>query len=67
MTENKTKASAASTDTYIDAIADEVRRKDCMDLLNLMSRATNLPAVMWGNAIVGFGVHKYPLAGGKVG
>jgi hypothetical protein len=33
----------------------------------LMSRATKLQPVMWGTAIVGFGVRRYPLAGGKTG
>lgn len=67
MAENKTKASAASPDSYIAAIADESRRRDCASLITLMSKATKLPPVMWGTAIVGFGTHKYPLAGGKVG
>lgn len=67
MAENKTKASAASPDAYIAAIADESRRSDCAALIALMSKATKRPPVMWGTAIVGFGVHKYALAGGKVG
>ena len=67
MAENKTKASAVNPDSYIAAIADESRRSDCAALIALMSKATKLPPVMWGTAIVGFGTHKYPLAGGKVG
>ena len=67
MAENKTKASAANPESYIAAIADESRRNDCAALIALMSKATKLPPVMWGTAIVGFGTHKYPLAGGKVG
>ena len=67
MAENKTKASAANPDSYIAAIPDESRRSDCAALMELMSRATKLPPVMWGTAIVGFGTHKYPLAGGKFG
>lgn len=67
MAENKTKALVASPGTYISAILDEPRRNDCAELMALMSKATKLPPVMWGTAIVGFGVHQYPLAGGKVG
>ncbi len=67
MAENKTKASAADPDAYIAAIMDESRRSDCAALVTLMSKATKQPPVMWGTAIVGFGTHKYPLAGGKVG
>jgi hypothetical protein len=65
--ENKTKASAANPDAYIAAIADESRRKDCSTLIALMSKATKQPPVMWGTAIVGFGIHNYQLAGGKLG
>jgi hypothetical protein len=67
MPENKTKATALSTDDYIAAIADESRRLDCEQLIRLMVNITGQPPVMWGSAIVGFGVHKYALAGGKYG
>lgn len=67
MAENKTKASAASPDHYIAAIEDEPRRVDCAALMALMAKATKQDPVMWGTAIVGFGVHRYPLAGGKTG
>jgi hypothetical protein len=65
--ENKTEASAADPDASIAAITDESRRSDCAALIALMSKATKQPPVMWGTAVVGFGTHKYPLAGGKVG
>lgn len=67
MAENKTKATYASPGQYIAAIADDSRREDCESLLALMARASKYPAVMWGTAIVGFGVHRYELAGGKSG
>lgn len=67
MAENKTKATLASAQGYVDAIADDDRRKDCAALMALMAKATKAAPAMWGTAIVGFGVHKYPLAGGKVG
>ncbi len=67
MPENKTKATQLSPEHYIAAIADEARRKDCEALLALMAKASKQPAVMWGTAIVGFGVHTYDLAGGKTG
>lgn len=67
MAENKTKASAASPAAYIATIADESRRQDCAALVGLMSKATGLPAVMWGTSIVGFGVHRYELSGGRMG
>lgn len=67
MSTAKTKATPVNPATYLAAIEDEARRQDCEALLALMARASRLPAVMWGTAIVGFGVHRYPLAGGKQG
>lgn len=67
MAENKTKATALSPASYVAAIEDEDRRKDCKALTALMAKASGKPAVMWGKSIVGFGVHKYALAGGKQG
>ena len=67
MAENKTKAMSTSPDQYLASIADESRRQDCSRLMALMARASKQPAVMWGTAIVGFGIYKYPLAGGKQG
>ena len=67
MTENKTKATQSSPSDYVAAIVDESRRRDCEVLLDLMAKASKHPAVMWGTAIVGFGVHKYALAGGRQG
>jgi hypothetical protein len=67
MAENKTQATAASVETYLQAITDAERRADCEALSAMMSRATGCEAVMWGPAIVGFDVHRYLLANGKEG
>ena len=67
MAESKTKATLGKPSDYLAAIADKSRRRDCETLLALMSNVSKQPAVMWGTAIVGFGVHKYALAGGKQG
>jgi hypothetical protein len=67
MAENKTKPTEASPKSYIAAIEDEARRKDCQTLAQLMAKATKQKAKMWGTSIVGFGTHKYQLAGGREG
>lgn len=67
MAENKTQATTASVAAYFEAIADPERRADCEALSAMMSRATGCEAVMWGSSIVGFDVHRYPLANGKQG
>jgi hypothetical protein len=67
MAENKTKATAASVDSYIEAIDDEPRRKDCEALAKLMARATKQKPVMWGTSIVGFGSYHYKYESGREG
>jgi hypothetical protein len=65
MAELKTKATRASVTQFINAIADEGRRKDCRALVSMMTRATKAKPVMWGPAIVGFGDHEYTGSNGK--
>ena len=67
MAENKTKPNAASVQTYLAAIENAGRRSDCETLIKLMTKATKQAPTMWGTAIVGFGAHKYELAGGRLG
>jgi len=67
MAENKTKATENSVDDYIAAIDDDARRQDCEVLIQLMSKATKQPAVMWGDSIVGFGNYHYRYESGREG
>ena len=53
--------------SYLDAIADATRRADCEVLVELMSRATGAPPVMWGAGIVGFGSYHYRYDSGREG
>ena len=67
MAQNKTKATEASVKSYLSAIADEARRKDCEALARLMTKATKQQPKMWGTSIVGFGSYHYAYAGGREG
>ena len=67
MAENKTKATAASVDDFLDAVADPRRRDDAKALRALMERVSGEPATMWGPSIVGFGHHHYKYASGREG
>ena len=67
MVENKTQATEASVDEYLAAIEDETRRKDCVALAKLMSKATKHKPVMWGTSIVGFGSYHYKYESGREG
>jgi hypothetical protein len=67
MAENKTKATEASVEGYLSAIADEARRKDCEALTKLMTKATRQKPKMWGTSIVGFGSYHYKYESGREG
>jgi hypothetical protein len=67
MAENKTKPTDASVQTYLAAIKDDVRRKDCETLAKLMTSATGYPPAMWGASIVGFGSYHYIYESGREG
>lgn len=59
MAELKTKATGASVASFINAIPEDQRRKDCKALIAIMEKATKSKARMWGPAIVGFGDMEY--------
>jgi hypothetical protein len=65
--EPKTKATAASVDDYLDAIADDKRREDCIAIAALMARVAGQGATMWGPSIVGFGSYHYKYDSGHEG
>ena len=67
MAENKTKATVASVDDFLDAVADPQRREDGKALRAMMERVSGEPAAMWGPSIVGFGVHRYKYESGREG
>ena len=66
MAENKTQATGASVDAFLDGVAEE-RRADCRQLVALMERASGEAAKMWGPAIVGFGTYHYAYDSGREG
>jgi len=67
MAENKTKATEASVESYLESIANPARRKDCDSLAKLMSKATKESPKMWGTSIVGFGTFYYKYESGREG
>ena len=67
MIKNKTQATDASVNLYLDAISDEQRRHDCSNLMALIEQISNYKAIMWGTAIVGFGERHYHYESGRSG
>ncbi len=67
MSKPKTAPTAASVAAFLDAIADDTRRQDCLALLEIMMRATAAEPKMWGSSIVGFGSYHYKYESGREG
>jgi hypothetical protein len=65
--EAKTKPTQVSVSSFIDAIEDPERRKDCKAIAAMMKRASGSAPKMWGTAIVGFGSYHYKYASGHEG
>ena len=67
MGKNKTRATSASVDEFLDAITNDRRRSDAQELVALMAKATGVEATRWGSSIVGFGCHHYVYESGREG
>lgn len=67
MAETKTKATAVSVDSFLDGVANPVRRADGKAIRDMMERVTGERATMWGPSIIGFGTYHYRYASGHEG
>lgn len=65
MAELKTKKNNASVEKFLNGVADEQRRNDCFELVEIMTSATKSAPSMWGTSIVGFGRHQYKYTSGR--
>ena len=55
----KTKENNASVDAFLKTVADETKRKDSEEILNMMKKITGEKPKMWGASIIGFGNYIY--------
>ncbi|MFS4492061.1 DUF1801 domain-containing protein [Maribacter sp. 2308TA10-17] len=67
MSENKTIATTASVQAFLDAVENDTRRNDSYALLELMQEITGYPPVLWGNSLIGFGSYHYKYDTGREG
>jgi hypothetical protein len=67
MYEAKTKPTRAAFGSYLAAMEDSERRRDCKDLAGLMKRVTGCSPKMWGSSIVGFGSYHFKYESGHEG
>jgi len=65
--ENKTKATEQSVTSFLDAVADDARRRDGYAVLELMKEITGEEPKMWGPTMVGFGSYHYKYESGLEG
>ena len=66
MAEAKTQKTKASVRDFIDAIADEPKRKDAKAVDKIMRDSTADKPAMWGPNIVGYGSSTLTYANGKI-
>ncbi len=59
MAEQKTKQNTGNVINFLQAVADENKRNDCMAILKLMKKITKKEPALWGDSIVGFGSFHY--------
>lgn len=50
---------SSDVDQFLESIADEQRKADCLEVLALMKSLTRESPKMWGKAMVGFGCFRY--------
>lgn len=66
-TEVKTKVNEASVESFLNTVKDEEVRKDCFEILKMMTQVTKEEPKMWGASIVGFGSYHYIGKSGREG
>ena len=65
--QNKTVETNDSADDFLKNVKEEQKRKDCLAIVDLLSKHTKMKAKMWGPAIVGFGSYHYKYESGREG
>lgn len=63
----KTQQNQADVQAFLQQVDHEQRKKDSLQLLELMQKWTGLTPTMWGPSIVGFGTYHYVYESGREG
>lgn len=67
MPEIKTKQTDESVTKFLNTVADDTKRKDSFEIIEMMKQATGLQPKMWGTSIIGFGSYHYKYESGHEG
>lgn len=65
--EAKTKPEQRPVGEFLDAVANQLRRDDAYELLEIFQEITGHEPVMWGPSIIGFDAYHYKYASGHEG
>jgi hypothetical protein len=63
----KTTQTDSSVEKFINAVADEQKRKDAFAIVEMIRQATKMEPKMWGTSIIGFGSYHYKYDSGHEG
>ena len=67
MSSNKTVATKASVENFINSVESEQKKADSREMIEMMRRITGSEPKMWGSSLVGFGQYHYKYASGREG
>ncbi len=67
MSENKTKATGASVEDFLNVVEPERKRADALALDQMFREVTGFQPAMWGPTIVGYGRYHYRYVTGREG
>ncbi len=67
MAKTKTHETTVKVSDFLDLIADEKKRADAYQLLEIMQSQTGMEPRMWGPSIIGFGIYYYKYPSGHSG
>jgi hypothetical protein len=67
MSDPKTRPSDNDVEAFLNGVESETKRRDSLQILDLMRQVTGEEARMWGDNILGFGSYHYTYASGRHG
>ncbi len=67
MAENKTTLNDQNVEQFLNAIEDERKRKDSLEIVEMLKQVTGMEPKLWGSSIIGFGSYHYKYASGREG
>ncbi len=67
MAKNKTAETSMDVTEFVNNVANERRRRDSFELLELFKSVTGFEPKMWGPTIIGFGKYHYKYESGHEG